>query len=187
MSPIIYECTGKIWKCKITFQDKFAQNSFTQKNRDNFAPFTCQNVLRFVKPKSNSQNLFETNIFLSDLSPNIVFPCHLLLLTHSLRTVVETWLMWVWLMSKVLPIWWSYLGNVGKLKCTAVVAEVWSTFWSWAFVKILRLKFGLNFEAEILSRFSSWLKSLTESAIFFSSQHRHICHICGIFCVWPWQ
>ena len=88
-------------KCKITYQDKSAKkNNFTRKNRDNFAPSTCQNLLRFTTPKSNIQNLFETIVFLSDLSPNIVLPCHLLLLTHSLRTVVETWFMWVWLMSK---------------------------------------------------------------------------------------
>ena len=128
MSPIIYECTGKARKCKITYQDKFAKNNFTWKNRDNFAPSTCQNLLRFIRPKPNIKDLFGTFFFLSDLSPNIVFPCHLLLLAHSLRTVVETWLMWVWLMSS------SYL--------MVLLGQSWqtpvhwnTTFWSWAFVK----------------------------------------------------
>ena len=55
------------------------------KKRDNFAPSTCQNLSKFIRPKPNIKDLFGKFVFLSDLSPNIVFPCQLLLLTHSLR------------------------------------------------------------------------------------------------------
>ena len=148
----------------LTYQDKFAKNNFTRKNRANFAPSTCQNLLRFIRPKFNSQNLFETNIFLSDLSQNIVFPCHFLLLTHWWLLSRLDWCESGWWVNFFLVhsegVTWAI---VGELQCAAVVAEVWSTFWSWAFVKILRLQFALDFEAEILPRFSSWLNPQSSS------------------------
>ena len=41
-------------------------------------------------------------------------------------------------------------------------AEVWPTSWSWLLVNILRLKFDWNSEAELLSRFWFWSWSSVE-------------------------
>ena len=79
----------------------------------------------------NIKNLF--NEFLSDPSPIIGYPNSLLV---KLTFVVETWLMWHWLLK--MP---THVVSVADIDAKDCVDDSWSRFWSWIFGKILKRSF----------------------------------------------
>ena len=59
---------------------------------------------------------------------------------------------WFWLWGT----WWQQFGrNFEAEDCSRYQGEIWSRFWSYNSVQLLKLKFGQDFEADVWSRFWS--------------------------------
>ena len=79
-------------------------------------------------------------------------------LSDSLTDTLETWLICLWLMRKATQCpRYSYMNNVGK---PPMMTEVRLKFLIWSLVKILRVRFGWDFEPNFCSRL--WRLSLVE-------------------------
>ena len=120
--------------------------NYTQLYFANSAEHNCVKMNLEIFPSFQMSSFYVSQLGMASFNslshpfPSIVYPCHKL-----------TWLWLMWLLLDTS--WWPYLGNVSKLQWWLSLlrilklnfghfeAEVWSRFWSWRLVEILKLIF----------------------------------------------
>ena len=134
--------------------------NYTQLYFANSAEHNCVKMNLEIFPSFQMSSFYVSQLGMASFNslshpfPSIVYPCHKLT--------------WLWLMRLLLDTsWWPYLGNVSKLQWWLSLlrilklnfghfeAEVWSRFWSWRLVEILKLifywhvtKFNMSYSGE---------------------------------------